>query len=125
MSQADPLVEITGAGWDLVVGRSPLPVLLCFGSSWCSHCRAMEPVLRSVARQRLGQALVGHVDTGKERELARKYRIRSIPQVVVFFKGEVAERPSAGEVSEEELLAILGRMAIRRDNHLFSPLPLP
>lgn len=117
---ADPLVEITKDSWDLVVGRSPLPVLVDFGAPWCHYCRQLHPLVERVAGKTLGQAVVGTVDTDREKGLARKYRVRGIPQVIVFVKGEVAERLPSGVVSEEDMLACLGRMALRKENNEYT-----
>lgn len=103
------VVELTAANWPEMVTRSPVPVLVVFGAQWCPHCRAMAPVIASVAQEYAGSLVVGEVNTDRERQLSREFSVHGIPQIMLFDKGEAVERPPAGGMSTKQLLALIGR----------------
>ena len=69
--------------------KSGRPTMADFGAGWCSPCRRMEPVLVEAATKYQGKANVVYVDTDKYANVARSYRIVSIPTQIFFdAKGE-------------------------------------
>ncbi|HEX3870260.1 MAG TPA: thioredoxin family protein [Pirellulales bacterium] len=63
------------------------PVVVKFGASWCGPCRMIEPELDRLASS--GRVAVVRVDVDRNRELARHYRVSSIPAVFLFHHGSV------------------------------------
>lgn len=63
-----------------------------FYADWCGPCQAMGPVIDRLAEKYAGKAVIGKVNVDKTPELARKYRVMSIPNMIVFRKGEVAKQ---------------------------------
>lgn len=76
--------------FDEFVGSSRL-VFVDFWASWCRPCRAMAPVIRSLAREH-GDVAFGKVDTEAERALAERFTVRSIPTYLLFRDGRIVER---------------------------------
>jgi len=78
---------------------------LDFWAPWCGPCRQVVPIVEEIAGKR-SDIKVGKINVDQERELAKKFRVMSIPTLVVIKNGEVVRR-SVGAASKEEILAML------------------
>jgi thioredoxin 1 len=67
-------------------------VLVDFWAAWCAPCRMMAPVLNEIAGELAGNSHVGKVNIEQFQSLARKYRIRSIPTMILFKNGVEVNR---------------------------------
>ena len=76
-----------------------------FWAPWCGPCQALGPVLEEAAREQ-DVTKVAKVNVDEEAELARSYRILSIPTLLLFKNGEVVRREVGGK-SKDELLVLL------------------
>ncbi len=102
-------LTLTHENFDREVLEAKQPVLVDFGADWCAPCRAIGPVVDELATEFQGRAIVGKVDVDEQEELARRYGIRSIPSLLFFKDGEIAERV-AGVVSKARLAEKLERL---------------
>ena len=99
--------KFTTANFDQEVLHSSQPVLVDFWASWCGPCRMLAPVVEEVVEDTEGRAVVGKVNVDEEMEIARRYRIASIPTLIVFKNGQEVRR-SVGVVEKEDIMELLG-----------------
>ena len=80
------------SNFDAEVLQSDLPVFVDFYADWCGPCKMMSPVIDKLAEEYEGKIKVGKVNVDENGNLAVKYGIMSIPNMVFFKNGEVADR---------------------------------
>ena len=87
-------VELTDATFATVVSKTGLPVVVDFWAPWCGPCRAMAPQFEQAARELKGRALFVKLNSDDNPKTSVRYRIRSIPTVLLFRGGEEYSRLS-------------------------------
>ena len=85
--------------------NSDKPVLLDFFASWCGPCRMVAPILDEIAEER-EDIKVCKVDIDVQPELASRYRIMSVPTLMVLRNGQVMEQ-SIGAKPKHQILAMV------------------
>lgn len=84
--------ELTSSEFDSVVLQSDVPVLVDFWAPWCGPCRMVAPAVEQLAGEFQGKALVCKVNVDECQEIAMRYRITSIPTLMVFKNGQVVDQ---------------------------------
>jgi thioredoxin 1 len=81
------LHEFTTDNFDREVLHCDKTVLVDFTSKHIGPCKALAPIIEKVADEFEGKIVVGKLDIDTSRPVAEKYRIRSVPTVMVFRGG--------------------------------------
>ena len=81
------------------------PVLLDFWAPWCGPCQMLLPVIEEIAGEQ-DEIKICKVNVDEERELAKQFRVMSIPTLIVMKNGETVNR-ALGYRSKEEVLALV------------------
>ncbi len=100
-------IKITSANFEQEVVKSNRPVLVDFWATWCMPCRMLAPTVEEIADEYSDRLVVGKINVDEESELARKFRVMSIPTLIVFENGQEVRR-SVGVVEKEDILDMAG-----------------
>jgi len=102
--------SVDAAIFDRQVTRSDVPVVVDFWADWCGPCHAMAPSFAAAARELEPKLRFLKLDTEAEPQVAARYNIRGIPNLIVFKHGKVlAQR--AGAMDARSLKAWLAPFA--------------
>jgi thioredoxin 1 len=80
--------------FDDLLAQAELPVLVDFWAEWCGPCHTLAPTVAQLAREYKGRLLVIKINVDEKQQIAAKYRIQSIPTLILFDKGEAVARQS-------------------------------
>ncbi|MBN1334455.1 MAG: thioredoxin [Deltaproteobacteria bacterium] len=83
------VVHVSQADFDTVVLQSDVPVLVDFWAVWCGPCKAVAPLVQSMAETFGSSLKVCKVDVDNAMQVAMRYGIRSIPTLLLFKGGKV------------------------------------
>lgn len=104
------VAEITTANFETDVLQSDLPVLVDFWAPWCGPCRLVSGVVDELAQDYAGRVKVVKINTDEQAAIASQYGIRSIPTLIVFKGGQVADQV-VGAVPKTTLAKTLDKYA--------------
>jgi thioredoxin 1 len=96
------VLEINDQVFDKEVVKSAIPVVVDFWAPWCGPCRSLAPITEKLAEAYTGKVKFCKINVDENPEMARKYRVLSIP-LVLFFKGGEQKDSSLGLVPEASL----------------------
>ena len=96
------VIEINEGNFEDEVLRSRLPVLVDFWAPWCGPCRMIAPITEKLAEEFQGRFKFCKLNIDENPQVASRYRVMSIPQILFFKSGEVVDE-STGAVPESVL----------------------
>ncbi|MDO4438895.1 MAG: thioredoxin [Eubacteriales bacterium] len=98
-------LNINVSNFDEEVLKSDRPVLVDFWAPWCGPCQMVVPIVEEIADENPDIKVV-KVNVDDNQELAMRYRVMSIPTLIVFKDGEIVTR-SMGAKPKDEILAMV------------------
>jgi thioredoxin 1 len=84
------------------------PVIVDFHALWCGPCKAQAPVLKDVATFLGEKVRVLKINVDENPAIASRYRVKSVPTLIIFKNGEVKYR-QAGLHTKDQLLKLVDR----------------
>ena len=88
---SDP-IALTDDNFSLEVLSAETPVLVDFWAAWCGPCRMVAPIVEELAEEYTGRAKICKLDVDDAQKTAGEYGIRSIPTLLIFKEGKVADQ---------------------------------
>jgi thioredoxin 1 len=92
MTMSEHVHELTESTFDAEVLKSDTPVLVDFWAVWCGPCRQITPIVESLAAKWNGKLKVGKLNVDDHPAIAERYRVMSIPTLMLFKNGAVAKQ---------------------------------
>ncbi len=99
------VIHITKDTFDSIVNQNEKPVLVDFWAPWCGPCQMVGPIVEEIAEER-DDIIVAKINIDEEMELAKKFRIMSIPTILVLKDGKKVAS-SIGYKPKEDILKLL------------------
>lgn len=78
--------------WDGYVSGSSVPIFAEFWAPWCGPCKAMAPLIESLAEEYGGRATFVRVNVDESPQLVDKFQVFSVPTFITFVNGTPAKR---------------------------------
>jgi len=88
---SEPIV-LTDDNFAEEVLESNIPVLVDFWAAWCGPCRMVAPIVEELSSEYAGRTKVGKLDVDAAQKTAAEFGIRSIPTLLIFKSGKVADQ---------------------------------
>ena len=104
------IITLTQENFAKEVLQSSTPIVVDFWAEWCGPCKMIGPILDELAEEYNGRVKIGKVNIDEHQELAGQYGIQSIPTLLLFHEGQVADQ-IVGLRSKRELKAKFDRVA--------------
>lgn len=101
-------VEITDANFAAQVEGAQLPVLIDMWAPWCGPCRYLAPVVEELAIELAGRVVVGKMNVDENPMTSGRFRIQSIPALLIFQGGREVDRIIGAQPKSEILRHVQG-----------------
>jgi thioredoxin 1 len=105
----DNMTELNEANFEQEVLGARRLVLVQFWAGWSDPCKAMAPMLESIARDDAIPVKVVTVNVERHEELAEQYGVRAVPTLLIFNQGGLQDQ-IVGRATEREVRGKLERL---------------
>jgi thioredoxin 1 len=105
---AGSVTSVSEATIDEVLGSASEPVLVDFWAEWCGPCKMIAPILEEIADEQKGKLKIAKLNVDDAPNIAVKYKVMSIPTLIVFKDGVEVGR-TVGARGKAQLLESLAQ----------------
>ena len=84
-------IQLTDADIDENIKKYDTVVIDCW-APWCGPCRMVGPIINELAKEMQGKVVFGKLNVDENQATSMKYKIMSIPTLLVFQKGNLVDR---------------------------------
>jgi thioredoxin 1 len=88
---SDNVLTLTDDSFEQEIDQGKGLAVVDFWAEWCGPCRAVGPVIESIADDYAGKVKVGKVDVDSNRRITERFNVRSIPSILYFKDGALVE----------------------------------
>lgn len=74
--------------------NSKKPALVDFFATWCGPCRMQAPIIEQLKEKTGSSATILEIDVDRHPELAARYKVQSVPTIILFKEGQIVWRVS-------------------------------
>ena len=99
------IIDLTKENFQAEITKSDKPILVDFWAVWCGPCQMMAPILHELETE-MPDVQIGKVNVDEQMDLARQFRVVSIPTLIIFKNGQEVQR-MVSVTSKEELMDAL------------------
>ncbi|MDO3377888.1 thioredoxin TrxA [Geoalkalibacter halelectricus] len=103
---SDKVLQVTDDSFEGEVLKSSTPVLVDFWASWCAPCKAISPVVDSLAEEYDGKVKVAKLNVDENPATPGQYGVRGIPTLILFKDGQVLDQV-VGAVPKNQLEGLI------------------
>ena len=86
------VLKIDNENFEKEVLRSDIPVIVDFWAEWCGPCKILGPIFEKISEEYEGKLKFVKMNIDNNQDIAGKFSIQGIPSMLIFNKGEEAER---------------------------------
>ena len=105
-----PELNLTDDNFEAEVLKSDVPVLVDFFAVWCGPCKMQGPIVDELAGElKDAKVKIAKLDVDQAQNTAQKNEVMSIPTLIIFKDGQVAEKMS-GMRSKDDLKEALEKV---------------
>ncbi|PIE97273.1 MAG: thioredoxin [Treponema sp.] len=103
------VLHLTPADFDKTL-ETDLPILVDFWAPWCGPCKNLGPELEKAEAELAGKAIIAKVDVNEDenKPLAQKFKVMSIPNMVIFKNGKEVDR-AVGYMDKAKLVELINK----------------
>ena len=103
------VIELNEANFDREVLNATQPVLVEFWAGWSDPCKAMAPMIESVAEDKVVPVKLARVNVEDHENLTEQYGVRSVPTLLIFNQGGLQDQ-IVGRTTEQAVRERLERL---------------
>jgi len=105
---SDNVLQLSDDSFESQVLKSDVPVLVDFWASWCAPCKAIAPVVDSLAEEYGGKIKVGKLNVDENPATPGQYGVRGIPTLILFKDGNIVDQV-VGAVPKNQLEGLINK----------------